>query len=222
MTDFDTIPIYDERFITEEVGILQIFADASKSKSSHGIVAKAIAKDLEKLAKKSGIEGVIEDILDHFMVWGALGRDAANGRLSLRRKWCGIVGEKVLNLDWNPTKSQSLYNAMNKILASTIKEMGGIYIQNPMNTILKTYLSLHPLGGVPMGDPVGQGTAWTHDGIARNTDQAVVDHKGEVFGYQNLFVADGSIIPMAVGRNPSMTIAAFAERTAQIIIDEKR
>ena len=86
VTDFDTIPIYDERFITEEVGILQIFADASKSKSSHGIVAKAIAKDLEKLAKKSGIEGVIEDILDHFMVWGALGRDAANGRLTLKRK----------------------------------------------------------------------------------------------------------------------------------------
>ncbi len=52
--------------------------------------------------------------------------------------------------------------------------------------------------------------------------QGVVDHRGEAFGYKNLFVADGAVIPEAIGRNPSRTIAAVAERIAAIIIDEGR
>jgi len=47
----------------------------------------------------------------------------------------------------------------------------------------------------------------------------VVDHRGEVFGYPNLFVADGAIIPEAIGLNPSRTIAALAERIAALITD---
>jgi cholesterol oxidase len=45
----------------------------------------------------------------------------------------------------------------------------------------------------------------------------VVDHKGEVFGHPGLYIADGSIIPRAVGLNPSRTIAALAERIAELI-----
>ena len=46
----------------------------------------------------------------------------------------------------------------------------------------------------------------------------VVDHRGEVFGYRGLFIADGSIIPRPIGRNPSMTIAALAERISRLMI----
>jgi cholesterol oxidase len=35
-----------------------------------------------------------------------------------------------------------------------------------------------------------------------------------VFGCDELYVADGSILPGPVGVNPSMTIAALAERIA--------
>ena len=45
----------------------------------------------------------------------------------------------------------------------------------------------------------------------------VVDHMGEVFGYRNLFIADASIIPEALGVNPSRTIGALAERIAALI-----
>jgi cholesterol oxidase len=46
------------------------------------------------------------------------------------------------------------------------------------------------------------------------SDSAVVDHLGRVFGYPNLHVVDGAIIPTPIGRNPSHTIAALAERIA--------
>jgi cholesterol oxidase len=52
--------------------------------------------------------------------------------------------------------------------------------------------------------------------------KGVVDHKGEVFNYKNLYVADAAIIPEALGVNPSRTIGALAERIAGIIKSEGR
>jgi len=37
-----------------------------------------------------------------------------------------------------------------------------------------------------------------------------------------LYVADGVIIPEAIGLNPPRTIAAVAERIARLILDEER
>jgi cholesterol oxidase len=48
----------------------------------------------------------------------------------------------------------------------------------------------------------------------------VTNHLGEVFGHKNLFVMDGSVIPRAIGRNPSKTIAALAERSCDTLIEE--
>jgi cholesterol oxidase len=45
----------------------------------------------------------------------------------------------------------------------------------------------------------------------------VVDANGRVFGYDNLFVMDGAVIPRAIGLNPSRTIAALAERNVEIL-----
>ena len=46
--------------------------------------------------------------------------------------------------------------------------------------------------------------------------------QGEVFGYRNLFVIDGAIVPEAVGVNPSRSIAALAERAVGLIVTEGR
>ena len=60
----------------------------------------------------------------------------------------------------------------------------------------------HPLGGCNIGTTSSNG---------------VVNHLGEVFGHERLYVADGAIVPEAVGLNPSRTIAALAERIAALI-----
>jgi len=62
---------------------------------------------------------------------------------------------------------------------------------------------VHPLGGCRMSESATTG---------------VVDHRGEVFGSPNLYVADGAILSAPTGRNPSMTIAALAERVAAMMV----
>ncbi|PXW96090.1 GMC oxidoreductase [Mycolicibacterium moriokaense] len=47
---------------------------------------------------------------------------------------------------------------------------------------------------------------------AYTPEHGVVDNDHRVFGYQNLLVCDGAVIPANPGVNPSMTIAAMVER----------
>jgi cholesterol oxidase len=61
----------------------------------------------------------------------------------------------------------------------------------------------HPLGGCNMGTTAQDG---------------VVNHKGAVFNYPGLYVADGSIVPKALGLNPSKTSAALAEHIAAHLV----
>src|SRR5262249_5172860 len=75
--------------------------------------------------------------------------------------------------------------------------------ENPDTSILKRLVTVHPLGGCPMGD---------------NAEEGVVDAWGEVFHYPGLYVADGSVMPGPVGSNPSLTIAAFSRRCAHGIL----
>jgi cholesterol oxidase len=47
--------------------------------------------------------------------------------------------------------------------------------------------------------------------IAEDPEHGVVDAHQRAFGYENLLVCDGSVIPANVGVNPSLTITALAE-----------
>jgi cholesterol oxidase len=48
--------------------------------------------------------------------------------------------------------------------------------------------------------------------MGRDADHGVVDAFGQVFGFPGLVIADGSVMPGPVGANPSLTIAALADR----------
>ncbi|MEX2196585.1 MAG: FAD-dependent oxidoreductase [Thermoleophilaceae bacterium] len=63
----------------------------------------------------------------------------------------------------------------------------------------------HPLGGCRM---------------AESGDLGVVDHAGRVFGYEGLLCVDSSIVPTSLGVNPSLTIAALAERCAAGLVED--
>ncbi len=71
----------------------------------------------------------------------------------------------------------------------------------PMVLLSETLMGIpttaHILGGAVMG---------------RDRAEAVVDADNRLFGYKNLYVCDGSVISSNPGVNPSLTIAALAER----------
>jgi cholesterol oxidase len=76
----------------------------------------------------------------------------------------------------------------------------------PMTMVSETVLGIpttaHILGGCCMGDSARTG---------------VIDHQHRVFGYDGLYVVDGSAISANPGVNPSLTITALAERAMTFI-----
>jgi cholesterol oxidase len=141
------------------------------------------------------------------MPWFAQGRDAADGRLELRRRWWGLFGRLRLSLDWDVTASRPTIEAIIAMHRRLAEATGGKAVVPLSWSWLGYLITPHPLGGSNMGtDPAA----------------SVVDHRGEVWGHRNLYVADGSIVPEALGANPSRTIAALAERSAAILIQEGR
>jgi cholesterol oxidase len=48
--------------------------------------------------------------------------------------------------------------------------------------------------------------------IGRNSEEGVIDPDQRVFGYENLYVCDGSAISSNPGVNPALTITAMTER----------
>jgi cholesterol oxidase len=58
--------------------------------------------------------------------------------------------------------------------------------------------------------------------MGSNENEGVVDPYGEVHNYAGLYVVDGSVMPGPIGPNPSLTIAAFANRCADRIIEQRR
>jgi cholesterol oxidase len=141
------------------------------------------------------------DPLRWMMPWFAQGVDGGNGHLSLTQPgWFSPGGE--LHLDWDVTKSAPVIEAIIGLHKLFSEKTGGKALVPPTWTLLRELVTPHPLGGCNMGADVANG---------------VVDHKGAVFGYTNLYVLDGAIVPRALGVNPSRTIAALAERNARLI-----
>ena len=133
-----------------------------------------------------------------------MGTDASNGVLSL-----GPSGR--IHLNWVPTNSKGLYDQIAtavRAMTDTDALQGGTY-QDPPGYNPQTgegLITAHPLGGCVMD---GKDT------------EGVVDHKGKVHRVDNLFVADGAIVPSALSVNPSFTITALAERVAFWMIHDR-
>jgi cholesterol oxidase len=143
----------------------------------------------------AGIAQVFTDRSGPLMPLLSNGRDIPNGRYVLRRGG--------LDLDWDPEPSEDYYRGVEQTLEDVADALGGRFLKSPWERLSRS-ITIHPLGGCPMADDPRFG---------------VVDAWGQVFGYPGMYVADGAAMPGPVGANPSFTIAAFAERVAQGIVD---
>lgn len=76
------------------------------------------------------------------------------------------------------------------------KQLDGLPQNIISEVLLKTPATAHILGGVSIGD---------------SKLNSVISEKFEVHDYPGLYVCDGSVIPVNLGVNPSLTITALAE-----------
>lgn len=122
-----------------------------------------------------------------------MGRDASAGRLTLDHQ-----GEAVLA--WDNRANARLYRAQALVGRVVARLFGARARPAPTWTYLRRAVTVHNLGGVPMGADARSG---------------VIDEHGEVHGYPGLYVIDGAAVPSATGVNPSASIAAMAERNVE-------
>lgn len=117
--------------------------------------------------------------------------------LVLRRRWFWPFSRKVTS--WQPPDQPQVpayIPVANEVARRVARRLGGVPQSSLNEVILNVPTTAHILGGCAMGSGPGDG---------------VVDRGCRVFGYENLYAVDGSIIGANLGVNPSLTITALAE-----------
>ncbi len=138
-----------------------------------------------------------EDLSYRSSVLLCMGLDKGDGVLSLK--------DGRLDIRWPQTSSMPLYRTIVDC-GRRFKAFAGSSFFTPLptwNWPLRNNITVHPLGGCAMAHEAEQGV------VSAGKD------RGQVFGYQGLYVADGSVLPGAVGANPAATICAVSEWIAE-------
>jgi cholesterol oxidase len=149
---------------------------------------------------------LLSDALQNDVSYGTcvllcMGLDNGNGVMRLNRN--GYV-----EIDWPQSESMPLYEA---ILAAAhafgkdIEAKATVALPNWWPP-LRHNVTVHSLGGCIIADTPQTGVV-----------SAAPESLGQVFGYSGLYVADGAIVPTAVGANPTATISALSEMVAERI-----
>ncbi len=132
------------------------------------------------------------------LIFLLIGRDAADGRMRLTPLL------RRFDIRWSKAASAQLFAELERT-AREVSEASGANLYYALEGgPLSKFTTVHPLGGCPMADDPALG---------------VVDEHGQVYGYPGLHVLDGSIVPTALGVNPSKTIAALAEHGVAHLVE---
>jgi cholesterol oxidase len=90
----------------------------------------------------------------------------------------------------------------NQVARMFARRVGGIPASAVNEVALNIPTTAHILGGCSIGADAAHG---------------VVDTNHRIFGYEGLYVCDGSVIPANLGVNPSLTITAMSERAMSLV-----
>jgi cholesterol oxidase len=145
----------------------------------------------------SHVSGLLPDVSGSgsMMPLLGMGMDVPEGKVSVEY----VRGKARLTLDWPNRASRPYFEHVGKTAQRVAHAMGADFQANPLQRVLNQLVTVHPLGGCGMGT---------------TPDDGVVDTGCEAFGHPGLYIVDGSVMPGPVGPNPSLTIAAIADRAA--------
>ncbi len=159
----------------------------------HSIVARVHETDISgEISELIGTDALAISSLPLL----GMGRDVPDGLLWLRGN--------QLDLAWTTATSEAYFERVLATMRRIAAVLGARYVDNPM-WLRKRIITVHPVGGAPMG---------------RDRSVGVCDSFGEVFGHPGLYIADGAVMPGPVGPNPSLTIAALADRMCTRLLEQ--
>ena len=212
MVDYRDLEDDASQFIIEEgafpralIGVLRRavpkLALTGGEDTDHGVRDRA--RELVRVGRDLMRED-LDGALNHSMLYLGMGHDEADGRILLDHHGQARV-------QWGAAPERPVFRKLHDEMHALVATLGGSYLPNPRGEpwLSSNAVTVHPLGGCPMAD---------------DRDWGVVDHAGRVFdpraddaaaAYDDLLVADGSIIPTSLGVNPLFTISALAERIAE-------
>jgi cholesterol oxidase len=119
---------------------------------------------------------------------------AHDGTLRLRRTPGGGV---TTELDDGAAPPGAFFPEATELARRWAAKLGGVAAALATETLRGVPSTAHVLGGCPMG---------------RSAEEGAIDADHRLFGYEGLYVIDGSAVSANPGVNPALTIAALAER----------
>lgn len=118
-------------------------------------------------------------------------------RLGLKRRWWWPFSKSLTSMRAPGQPKPPSYIPIAHAYAKKMAEKIQGFPQSSINEVMfDVPTTAHIMGGACIG---------------RSPEEGVIDNKNHVFGYENLYVVDGSMIPSNLGVNPSLTITALAE-----------
>ncbi len=118
-----------------------------------------------------------------------------------RSLFTGFRHGMVTELEGGDAPTASIPEAT-ELAEAFAEKTGGIPFSGFTETLFNIPTTAHILGGCTMGT---------------NAERGVIDAEHRVFGYDGLYIIDGSTISANPGVNPSLTITALAERAMSLI-----
>lgn len=188
-------------------GGLDIFLPPTFAAAS-GALGERADEDQETASAQAGrqtrslLAGPYHGAVNHTQTYLVMTDDDADGAISLG-------SDDRLRIHWPGVGEKPAFLGAAERVSRVATALRGVYVKNPLWTerLHSSLISVHPLGGCA---------------VAEDAERGVVDHEGRVFSgasgaavHEGLHVADGSIVPRALGVNPLLTISALAERNAE-------
>ena len=115
---------------------------------------------------------------------------------SYKPRWWRLGGRSLNSEVAKKDKVPAYIPIANQVANSISDKIGGTPLSVLPETVFDTATTAHILGGCRMSD---------------SSESGVIDRLGKLHGYSNFYVVDGSIVPINLGVNPSLTITALAE-----------
>jgi cholesterol oxidase len=121
--------------------------------------------------------------------------------VSRKRRWWALFRKGLASKNGGRRIPTYIPEA-NQALRGMAERMDAIPQNALTEVLLNVPMTAHILGGCIIG---------------KDRDYGVIDARHRVFGYDNMYVTDGSAVPANMGVNPSLTITAMAERAMSFI-----